>query len=418
MRRQRNDSVSKKEKSFAQKFIPSIITGAADNDPSGISTYSIVGARFGYSLNWLMILSTPMLIAVEAMVARLSDVTRKGLTTLIKAHFPKWVVFFAISSLAIANITTIGADLSAMSEAIALIVGKESFVYIILVILFVWFVVLFGNFKTIQKYLLWLVLISFSYVLAAFLAKPDWADVFRQTFTPKISFDFSFFAAATAILGTTIAPYLFFWESNEEIELREPRSRLLRKAREEDAIVAPGFIVSNLISIFIMIATGTVLFANGITDIKDAAQAAVALEPFAGPFAKYIFAIGILGSGFLAVPILATTTAYAISEAFGWRDSLSDKISRAKGFYTVIVLSIVIGMAITLAGIDAIKALFYSQILVGILTPFLLFLILLLANNKRVVGERTNGWFDNTFGFLAVVAMTISSIGFFWQLFR
>ena len=408
----------KKIKNLFKRAVPSIITGAADNDPSGISTYSIIGAQFGYRLNWLMILATPMLIAVEAMCARLSDVTRKGLTALIKIHFPPWVVFFAISSLSIANIATIGADLSAMSEVMGLIFGTESFIYIILVVVAIWFIVFFGNFRLIQKYLLWLLFFLFSYIFAAFLSKPDWGQVLRETFFPTFRFDFGFFAAATALLGTTISPYLFFWESSEEVESRQPRYRLLKKASREDAIVAPGFIASNIISMFIMIATGTVLFSNGVVDIKDAAQAAQALEPFAGPFAKYIFAIGILGAGFLAVPVLATTTAYAIAEAFGWRDSLSDKLSKAKGFYTVILFSIIIGMSISFIGIDPIKALFYSQVLVGILTPFLLLLILLLANNKRLLGEHTNGWFDNFFGTLAVVTMTVTSIGFFWQLFR
>lgn len=400
-----------------KKWIPSIITGASDNDPSGISTYSIVGARFGYSLNWLMVAATPMLIAVEAMVARLADVKRKGLSAIINEHFPKPIGVLSAFILAIVNIATIGADLSGMSSALGLIIGVDSVLYVFIMAILVWIIVFFLDFKTVTKWLLVMVFFSFSYIIAAVLARANWVEVFTQTFMPSISLNLGFFAAATALLGTTIAPYLFFWESGEEVESKEPKGMLLTRARHEDRIVAPGFIVSNIISLFIMIAAATVLFKNGITDIKDAAAAAEALAPFAGEYAKTLFAVGILGAGFLAVPVLATTTAYAIAETFGWRDSLSDKVSKAKGFYTVIAISILVGIFISAVGIDPIRALFYSQVLTGILTPFLLLLILLLCNNKKVMGAYTNKWFDNTFGFLALLAMAGSSIGLFWQFF-
>jgi len=290
--------------------------------------------------------------------------------------------------------------------------------YALVIAVLIWVVVFFGNFKLIQKYLLWMVLFSFSYVFAAFLATPNWIDVLKETFIPSFSFNYGFFAAATALLGTTISPYLFFWESNEEIESGLPKGQLLQRARKEDTIVAPGFIASNVISLFIMIATGTVLFSHGVTDIRDAAQAAAALEPFAGPFAKYLFALGLLGAGFLAVPVLATTTAYSVAETFGWRDSLSDNLNHAKGFYTVILFSLVIGVGISFSGLDPIRALYYSQILVGIIAPFILLLILILCNNKKIMGKFTNGWFDNLFGILAFIAMLVSITGLFWQLFK
>ncbi|MBI2036529.1 divalent metal cation transporter [Candidatus Microgenomates bacterium] len=407
-----------KIKALFKKSVPGIITGAADNDPSGISTYSIAGAQFGYGLNWLMVIATPMLIAVEAMCARLSDVTKKGLSAIINEYFPKPVVLMAIVILALVNIITVGADLAGMSAAIALLSGFSSIFYVLAIAIIIWIIIFFANFRVIQKYLLWLVLLSFSYILAAFLAKPNWLLVLKQTVIPTIIPTYGFFAASLALLGTTITPYLFFWQSSEEIELKEPRRRLLARAKIEDKIVAPGFIASNVISIFIMIAAGTVLYSHGVTDIRDGVQAAQALEPLAGQFAKFVFAIGLLGAGFLAVPVLVTTTAYAVAETFGWRDSLSDKISKARGFYTVIGFSIIIGVLITAVGIDPIKALFYSQVLAGILTPFLLFLILILCNRKKVMGKFTNGWFDNFFGFLAFFAMLAATIGLFWQFFK
>ncbi len=405
-------------KKFFKKSVPSIITGAADNDPSGISTYSIAGAQFGYGLNWLMVLATPMLIAVEAMCARLADVKKKGLAAIIKEHYPRPVVFVSVVFLVVANIVTIGADFSGMSAAVSLLTGADSFLYVLVIAAIIWAMIFFANYKLVQKYLLWLVLFSLAYIIAAFLAKPDWFSVIKQTFIPQIILTYGFFAASLALLGTTITPYLFFWQSNEEIEEKFPKRLLLSRAKQEDKIVAPGFIASNVISIFIMIATGTVLYSHGVTDIRDGAQAARALEPFAGQFAKLVFAIGLLGAGFLAVPVLVTTTAYAVAEMFDWRDSLSDKINRAKGFYTVIGFSILIGIFISLIGIDPIKALFYSQVLAGILAPFLLLLILLLCNNKKIMGVYTNRWFDNTFGFLAFFFMVAATIGLFWQFFH
>lgn len=405
-------------KALFKKSIPGIITGAADNDPSGISTYSMAGAQFGYGLNWLMVIATPMLIAVEAMCARLADVKKKGLAAIIKEHYPRPVVFVSVIFLVVANIVTIGADFSGMSAAVSLLTGIDSFLYVLIIAGVIWAMIFFANYKLVQKYLLWLVLFSLAYIFAAFLAKPNWLLVIKQTFIPQIILSYGFFAASLALLGTTITPYLFFWQASEEVEEKFPKRLLLSRAKQEDKIVAPGFIASNIISIFIMIATGTVLYSHGITDIGDASQAAAALEPLAGPFARFFFAIGLLGAGFLAVPVLITTTAYAIAETFGWRDSLSDKINRAKGFYTVIGFAILIGIFIAFIGIDPIKALFYSQVLTGILTPFLLLLILLLCNNKKIMGVYTNRWFDNTFGFMAFFFMVAAAIGLFWQFFH
>ncbi len=398
-----------------KKAGPGLITGGADNDPAGISTYSVAGAQFGYSLNWLMILATPMLIAVQAMCARLGDVKRKGLAIIIKEHYHPVIALFSTLTLIICNVVTIGADISGMSAAISLIVPVNHLVWIIPISLLMWYIVVFKNYKTIEKYLLWLVLIFISYIFAGILARPNWLLVIHDTFIPQAKISLEYFAVAVGTLGTTITPYLFFWQTKEEVEEGKHRETALKEAEAEDEIVAPGFIFSQIITLFIMISTGTVLYSNGIKDINSAADAALALRPLAGNFAQYLFAIGIIGAGLLAVPVLASSTAYVFAETMGWRDSLSDKPHKAKGFYAVITLSMILGIMIAFLKINPIKALFYSQVLSGILGPFLLILIILLCNNPKIMGKYTNKRFDNIFGWLAVIVMILGTAGLFWQ---
>lgn len=406
----------KKIRQFLKKSGPGLITGGADNDPAGISTYSMAGAQTGYSQIWLMILATPMLIAVQAMCARLGDVKRKGLATILRQHFPKPVAFLAVLILVVCNVITIGADLSGMAAATSLVIKTHYLVWIAPFAFLMWYIVVFENYKVIRNYLLFLVFIFSTYIISGILAKPDWEQILRQIVFPKVQFTPAYFMVAVGILGTTITPYLFFWQTKEEVEEKEPLSETLKEAKKEDQILAPGFIFSNLISIFIMIATGTVLF--GKMEIRTAQEAAMALEPLAGPLAGLLFAVGIIGAGLLAVPILATTTAYAVAELFGWRESLSEKLQKARGFYFVITLSLLVGVAISLLEINPIRALFYSQILAGILAPFLLVLLLLVCNNKKIMGSYVNGWFDNFFGAGSVVFMVLATFALFWQILR
>lgn len=403
----------KKVKNFLKKARPGIITGGADNDPAGISTYSIAGATTGFSQLWLMILATPMLIAVQAMCARLGDVKRKGLATILKEHFPKPLAILAVVVLVTCNTVTIGADLAGMAEATSLIFKTNYLIWVIPFTILIWYVVIFENYRVIKTFLFWLVAVFFSYILAGILAGPDWGQVLRAIVFPSITFTPIYFMAAVGLLGTTITPYLFFWQTKEEVEEKEPLQVDLKKANREDMILAPGLIFSNLIAIFIMISTGAVLF--GKSGIRTASDAARALEPLAGQNAALLFAVGIVGAGLLAVPILATSSAYAVAELFGWRESLSAKLQKAKGFYFVISCSLLVGLALSFLKIDPIKALFYSQILAGILAPVLLILILILCNNKKIMGRYHNGWFDNIFGILTVLVMLLVAGGMFWQ---
>lgn len=407
--------MAQKKSRFFASWLPGIISGGADNDPSGIATYSISGARFGYSQLWLMILATPMLVAVQAMCARLGSVKKQGLMSIIKSHYHPLLAFISLIVLVMTNVLTLGANLSAVAASLGLISNTDFFWWVVPSGVFLWFLIVFQNYRVIERYLFLLSFVFISYVIAAILAKPDWRQIVDSIILPQITWSPGYFMAALGLLGTTITPFLFFWQSKQELEEKNSQHDLGIRARNEDGSLAPGFVYSNVISLFIMISTGTVLHARGITDISSAVDAAVALEPFAGPWAKYLFAGGIIGSGMLAVPVLAASTAYVVSEALGWRDSLSDRVGKARGFYGIITLALILGVGFALSGIEPIQALFYSQVLNGILAPVLIILILLLCNNRKIMGKFVNGRFDNFFGWLTVIVMLSASAGLFLQ---
>lgn len=400
-----------------RRGIPSIIAGGADNDPAGIATYSISGAQFGYHQLWLLIFSTPMLIAVQAMCARLGSVKRKGLMVIIKEHYAPVVAYMSAGILIIANTTTLGADLAGVAEAVGL-VTKTSYIWWVVPIAFIlWVIVVFKSFRIIERYLLFLSVVYLAYVASVFLAHPLWSEVLGAIVRPRIEFSLGYLLAGVGLLGTTITPFLFFWQAKQGMEEKNSLRELAAEAKQEDQIVAPGFIYSNAISLFIMIASARALYGKvGIANIT-AVDAARALEPLAGSWATTIFSIGIIGAGLLAVPVLAASTAYAVAEVFGWRDSLSDRPSNAKGFYTVITAAIVVGVGIAVSGVAPMKALLYSQVLSGMLGPLLVILILFMCNDKKIMGDMVNRWFDNVFGWITVIVLTLGSLGIFWQLF-
>jgi NRAMP (natural resistance-associated macrophage protein)-like metal ion transporter len=400
-----------KIKKLFKKALPGIITGGADNDPSGIATYSISGAMFGFSQTWLMVLALPMLISVQSMCARLGKIRRQGLAKILKSEFSPLIAYTATAILIISNIVTIGADIIAMSASLELVTTVALKYWVLPITIFVWYLVLFNNYKVISKFLLGMVVFFLAYIFAAILARPNWSEVFQGLFSPSLAvMNKDYFIAALAILGTTITPYLFFWQVKEEVEDRISIKVAKEEAKHEDLILAPGFIFSQLIAIFIIIATGATLFQSGV-EIKTAADAARALAPVAGPAASWLFALGIIGAGLLALPILSASTAYVVAESFGWKhESLNNKVWHAKGFYAVITLSLLAGVGLLIADIDPIKSLYYSQVLAGTLAPFLLVLILILANRKKLMGNFRNGWFDNFFGTLAILVLSISAL--------
>lgn len=397
-------------------WIPSIIAGGADNDPAGIATYSISGAQFGFGQLWLLVLSTPMLIAVQAMCARLGDVKRKGLMLIIKEHFAPAVAYVSAAILIITNTTTLGADLAGVSEAVGMVTNTGYVWWVLPVAILLWLIVVFKSFRVIERYLLFLSLIYLTYVVSGLLAQPAWGEVFRAMIRPRVEFSLAYLLAGVGLLGTTVTPFLFFWQSKQGMEEKNSLRELTQEAKREDTLVAPGFVYSNVISLFIMIASAQALYGKNGVAIITAADAARALEPVAGEWAGVLFAVGIIGAGLLAVPVLVASTAYAVAETFGWRDSLSDKPDKARGFYTVLTASLVAGVGIAVSGVAPMKALLYSQVLNGILGPVLVALILIICNDRKIMGKLVNRWFDNLFGWITVIVLIAGSAGIFWQL--
>lgn len=400
-----------------KKTASGIITGGADNDPSGIITYSIIGATTGYTQTWLILLSTPLLIVVQGMSAKIGDVKKKGLAAVIEEYFGRKLALAAMISLLVVNTLTIGADLSIMGSVLNNFVpAVPAPFFVLFVALVIWFVVVFENYKVLYKLLLWLVVVFFAYIASGVLSKPDIGLVLKSTLIPQIQFTPIYFAAATALLGTTITPYLFFWQTSEEIEDHIPKSEAGSRLKE----VAPGFIFSNLIAYFIILSSATVLFYSDapVTNIANltATDIALALEPVVGNSAFLLFSIGIIGGGLLALPVLAASSSYAVAELFGWKEGLNEKPTHAKGFYAVLTATFFVGAAIAVLGINPIAALFFSQILAGIAAPGILVLIILISSSKKIMGKYVNSLPTKIIGWLAVGVMTAAVLLMFISL--
>ncbi|MHB8577537.1 MAG: NRAMP family divalent metal transporter, partial [Dehalococcoidia bacterium] len=328
---------------------PGIITGGADNDPAGITTYSVVGAQSGYSQNWLLLLSTPLLIVIQQMSARIGNVTKTDLATSIRTHYGRRLATGVVVLAVIANVITIGADLVMMAAVAELVTGAKYLYFVVPFAAIMAYVTIFFDYKKFSKYLLWLVAVFATYIIAAFLAKPNWGDVFVATFIPQIKSDPKYFLGAVGLLGTTITPYLFFWQTSGEIEEKRGVQGITRTNLD----VGAGMIWSNITAWFILVATGAVLYTHH-SSINTAADAAKALEPFAGSAAKYLFAVGIVGAGFLAIPVLAASTAYSIGGLFGWRRSLTRHVNNAPQFYIALGIALLVGVQFAVSGVDPI----------------------------------------------------------------
>jgi Mn2+/Fe2+ NRAMP family transporter len=389
---------------------PGVISGGADNDPAGIATYSIVGATVGFAQNWLLFISTPMLIAVQQMSAKVANVTKSDLASLLRTHFGKRVATPAVVLMVVANVITMGADLVAMSAAIQLVTGVKFIYWIVPLVALMAGVTIFLDYRAVSKYLLWLVAVFATYIVAAIMARPDWGDVVLSTFVPKISVSPEYLLGAVALLGTTITPYLFFWQASGEVEER----RGVQSISRTNLDVSAGMVWSNLIAFFIIVATGAVLFSHHV-EIKTAADAARALEPFAGRYATLLFSVGIIGAGLLAIPILASSAAFGVAGLAGWRRGLGRKPRNAPQFYLVIGLAFLIAMELAISSVDPIKALFYSQVLDGLIAPVLIVLLLLLTSNRKLMGDFVNGLPTKIFGWAAAAAMVLADAAMIFQ---
>jgi NRAMP (natural resistance-associated macrophage protein)-like metal ion transporter len=404
---------------FLKVLGPGFITGASDDDPSGIGTYASVGAAFGPSVLWFAPASFPLMAAVQYMCAKVGMVCGTGLAGVLRRHYPRWTLYPAVGALVIANTINAGVDIGAIAAGLNLLVPIPTTAMIVPISLIILALQLWGSYRLIARTFKWLTLALFAYIGAAYFAHPDWGAVLRGTLLPTLRLDATFVMAVVAILGTTISPYLFFWQASEEVEEEISAGRVeeeeRRGASDAELRIAAwdvdlGMFFSNVVMYFIILATAATLHAAGQTDIQSAAQAAQALEPLAGRGAEALLALGLIGSGFLAVPILTGAGAYAAAEAWGWRYGLDENPRRAKPFYAVIVGATLVGMLINFVGINPITALYWTAVLNGLLAPPLLVLIMLIANNRAVMGERTNGLGLNILGWLTTAAMGVAAL--------
>lgn len=409
-------------KRLLDRLGPGLITGASDDDPSGIGTYSQAGAALGFATLWTAIVTLPLMVVVQHICAKIGMVSGRGLAGVLQRYYSRKLLYPVVIGLVVANTINAGADISAIAAAINMFVPIPISVMVVpiavaIVVLQVW-----GSYRLIMKVFKWLTLSLFAYVIAAFLAKPDWYEVARATFLPQITLSSEYITTIVAILGTTISPYLFFWEASEEVEEEKSEGRTLLAERKGatdaeikkekiDTIV--GMLFCNVVFYFVILAAGATLHVSGKTDIQSATDAAQALRPLAGNMATVLFAIGLIGAGLLAVPVLTGSAAYAVAETFGWPSGLDEKPRHAKKFYAVIAASTLIGVAIDFLGINPIKALFWTAVINGVVAPPLLVVVMLVANNKRVMGARTNGLFANIVGWLAAAVMFAAAIAMF-----
>lgn len=407
---------------------PGVITGIADDDPSGIATYAQTGAMFGFGQLWLALFTYPFMMSIQEMCGRIGMVTGTGLAGVIKRYYSRKILFGAVAVLAITNIINIGADLGAMAAATQL-VFPIPFVWALAILTIVTILTeVFVPYPTYVGILKYLALTVFAYVVAALAIHQDWPTIFRSTIIPHIEWNKEYILNLTAMLGTTISPYLFFWQADEEVEeeLLDGKIRAMGKGRPKISTAdmgqmrtdtAIGMLVSNLVTFFIIITAANTLGSQGITNITSAAQVAESLRPFAGDFASILFTLGIVGTGLLAVPVLAGSAAYAISEMFGWEEGLGKKFSQARSFYVVIILATLVGLIVNLSPINPITMLYYAAILNGLLAPPLMILILLIGNNKKILGDKVNGMWGNIFGVVITIIMSALTVYFLYSLF-
>ena len=405
---------------YFQRVGPGLITGAADDDPSGIGTYSQVGAAFGFTLLWSTLVALPLAIAVQEATARLGLSSGQGLASLIRREFPKWVLYLALVLVVGANSFNIGADLGSMAAATRLIIPIPQMLLVVLFAAGMAFLEVVVSYHRYSRVLRWLCVSLLSYIVVLFIVNVNWGDVLHGLLVPRFTFEKATVAALIALFGTTISPYLFFWQTSEEVEeLREHGTTRLSPEhwgghlRAMRGDVFAGMSSGVFVMFAIMVTSAATLGKAGITKIGTAEEAAMALEPLAGSAAKYLFAIGIVGTGLLAVPVLAGSTSYALAETFGWREGLSMKMSQAKAFYFVIIGSMFLGLGMNVAGLDPVRSLYWSAIMNGLAAPPLIVMILILSRRKHVMGEHTSGRISVAFVTTAAIVSSTLPILYF-----
>lgn len=417
----------RKTKKLLKIVGPGLITGAADDDPSGIATYTQTGAQFGYGQLWTALFLLPFMVAIQEACARIGAVTGKGIAAVVKENYNRTILYCLLGLILVANTINIGADLGAMGAAAQLIIPLNFTLLTLFFTAIILLLEIFASYKMCANILKWLALVLLSYPLTVFLISEPWMTILRATFLPHVELSFSFLFIITGVLGTTISPYMFFWEASEEVEeekakglikngVAKPTKSFMRHLRWDNFL---GMLSSEVATWCIIIVAATVLNAHGVTNVATAADGAKALEPLvqsfpdAGLIAKCLFAIGIIGLGLLAVPVLSASASYALSETLNWREGLNLKLKRAHGFYGIITIATIIGLMINFVGINPIKALVFTAVFNGIAAVPLIFIIARIAASKKIMGEYKSGWLSNTFVWATFALMAAAAIAMF-----
>jgi NRAMP (natural resistance-associated macrophage protein)-like metal ion transporter len=431
MKSKNNTTLAKKRFwRFLTLLGPGLTTGAADDDPSGIATYSQTGAQFGYGQLWTALYMLPFMAGVQEACARIGLVTGKGIAAVVKEHYSKSVLYAVVTLVVVANTINIGADIGAMASAAELLIPVPFVVLTLVITASILILEIFTSYKVYSKILKWLALALLAYPITVFIVHQPWLTVLKATVVPHFEFNFAFLFIITGVLGTTISPYMFFWEASQEVEEQKEKhpnhngkptitGTIIHRMRLDNNA---GMIISEITTWCILLVAATVLHGSGVKDVKTAADAAKALEPLvhsfpnAGFLAKLIFSIGILGLGFLAVPVLSGSAAYAVSEAFNWNASLNLKVTHAHGFYGVITIATLIGLTINFVGIDPVKALVYAAVLNGVAAVPLLFLIIKISRNEKIMGEYKSGPLSSTLLWITFIAMGAAAVAMFFTI--
>jgi len=404
---------------------PGLVTGAADDDPSGITAYSVAGASLGHSMLWMAWVTYPLMAAIQLVCARIGMVTGQGLAGAIRTRYPRPFLYAACVVLLVANVFNIGADLAGMADAVEMVTGLSSHIFVPIFGLVMLVGTVYLRYEVFARYLKWLTAALFAYIVTAFLARPDWHLTLTATLVPSFVWKREWIATLVGILGTTISPYLFFWQASQEVEEERAMGRRTLAARRgatahelSDARidVNVGMFFSNIVMYFIILTTASTLYRSGARDIETSRQAAEALRPLAGEWAYLLFTVGIVGTGLLSVPILAGSASFAVAELFKWRSGLDLRLGQAWRFYVVIVMSFVAGMAFDLFGLNPIRLLVFSAVLNGLLAPPLMILVMLVGNDRSIMGQHVNGFWLNVLGWTATAVMTAAAVAYFTSL--
>ncbi|MEP6673756.1 MAG: divalent metal cation transporter [Ferruginibacter sp.] len=402
---------------------PGLVTGASDDDPSGIATYSQAGAQFGFGTLWTALLTFPLMAAIQGMCARIGIVTSQGLTVTLKQHYSRPLLYTMLLFSFPAITLNIGADIQGMGAVANMMFPQiPVWIFCVAITAALMFIIIKYPYQKIAKILKWLCLSLLLYIIVPFMIKQDWGLVAENTFIPTIKLNKEFFSIIVAILGTTISPYLFFWQTTMEAEdMAHHKKNVMVNKRilgDMKKDVNIGMLLSNLVMFFIILTTGSVLYNAGIRQIDTVDQAAKALEPLAGKLTYLIFTVGVLGTGLLAIPVLAGSQSYMLAETFGWEAGLDKKFPQAKAFYISIIISLMVGLLLNFLGISPIKALLYTAISYGLTAPVLIAIILHIGNNKKIMKKNTNSKVSNALGFITLIIMTVAAIALIYFLFR